>query len=158
MWAIWYARRTAIHESLFRSPLSTRCFIANYLNDLKLIPAGDVFKPVRRAAAGPPKWIPLPTGCIKFNVDAALSKTGRKAAASAVARDVEWNYLGASSIVVHGITDPEVMESIAVREALALADDLLIRRARVASDCLRVINTLHDTSRPSYMQIIEENK
>jgi len=35
MWAIWYARRKAIHEEMFQSPLSTHNFIDRFLSDLK---------------------------------------------------------------------------------------------------------------------------
>ena len=35
MWAIWYARRKAIHEEMFQSPLSTHNFIERFLSDLE---------------------------------------------------------------------------------------------------------------------------
>jgi hypothetical protein len=33
-WAIWHARRKAIHEGLFQSPLSTHLFVENFLAEL----------------------------------------------------------------------------------------------------------------------------
>ena len=36
MWAVWYARRKAIHESIFQSHLSTRCFIERFIADLEV--------------------------------------------------------------------------------------------------------------------------
>jgi hypothetical protein len=33
MWAIWYARRKAIHDNVFQSPLSTHSFVNNYVSD-----------------------------------------------------------------------------------------------------------------------------
>ena len=36
MWAIWWARRKAIHDNEFQSPLSTWCFITRYLQDLEI--------------------------------------------------------------------------------------------------------------------------
>jgi len=36
LWAIWYARRKAIHESSFQSPLSTHCFVNNFIADLEM--------------------------------------------------------------------------------------------------------------------------
>ena len=44
MWAIWYARRKAIHEAIFQSPLSTHSFVERFISDLNLT------KPKQRAA------------------------------------------------------------------------------------------------------------
>ena len=38
LWAVWWVRKRAIHEQEFQSPLSTLCFINNYLAELALIP------------------------------------------------------------------------------------------------------------------------
>jgi len=35
LWAIWSARRKAIHEGIFQSPSSTHCFIQRFLSDLR---------------------------------------------------------------------------------------------------------------------------
>ena len=35
LWAVWRARRKAIYEGIFSSPMSTSQFIESYLNDLK---------------------------------------------------------------------------------------------------------------------------
>jgi len=77
LWAIWTARRKAIHEEIFQSPLSTHGFINSYLEDLKSIakpPSGTPVHavPVPRQA----RWIPPPRAIPKINVDAAVSKTG----------------------------------------------------------------------------------
>jgi homogentisate 1,2-dioxygenase len=34
-WAIWTARRKAIHEVIFQSPLSTHGFVTSFLDELK---------------------------------------------------------------------------------------------------------------------------
>ena len=39
MWAIWWARRRAIHDGEFQSPLSTMSFINCYLEDLSITSA-----------------------------------------------------------------------------------------------------------------------
>ena len=36
MWAIWWARRKAIHDNEFQSPLSTFCFVNRYLDELEV--------------------------------------------------------------------------------------------------------------------------
>jgi hypothetical protein len=35
LWAIWSARRKAIHEDIFQSPLSTHEFIGRFISELK---------------------------------------------------------------------------------------------------------------------------
>jgi ribonuclease HI len=54
-------------------------------------------------------------------------------------------FLGASSLTIEGITNPAVLESMACREALALAQDLHLQQITVATDCLAVVQ---DLSRP----------
>ena len=104
------------------------------------------------------QWIPSPAGWTKVNVDGALGKLDDKAAVAAVARSCEGEFLGASSVVFIGISDAETVEALAIREALSLADDLLTRRVKVASDCLRVINTMNEDSKPVYYHITQEIK
>ena len=66
--------------------------------------------------------------------------------------------MGAASVVFTGISDAETVEALAIREALSLADDLLTRIVKVAPDCLSVINTMNEDSRPVYYHIIQEIK
>ena len=47
-------------------------------------------------------------------------------------------------MVYEGITDPGCLEALACREALDVADDLLLGSIHVASDCLQVVKGLHD--------------
>jgi hypothetical protein len=37
LWAIWYARRLAIHENQFQSPLSTHSFVERFIGELKAV-------------------------------------------------------------------------------------------------------------------------
>jgi hypothetical protein len=46
LWAIWTARRKAIHEEIFQSPLSTHTFINSYLSELR-----SLEKPLSNAAS-----------------------------------------------------------------------------------------------------------
>ena len=72
MWTIWYARRKAIYVGIFQTPFSTHNFVERFISDLNLT------KPKQRAAQRVhdhhPRWISLPPGFVKINVDAALSK------------------------------------------------------------------------------------
>jgi ribonuclease HI len=88
------------------------------------------------------KWIAPPPNMCKINVDAALAKSENKGAVAAVARSATGEFLGSSSVTVEGVSVPAILESLACREALALASDLNLRRIKVATDCLEVANCM----------------
>jgi ribonuclease HI len=71
-----------------------------------------------------------------------------------VARSSAGEYLGVSAVVIPGISDPEVLEAMAVREGLCLAEDLLIQRVRIASDCQSVIKALEEKNLGRYSHIL----
>ena len=52
--------------------------------------------------------------------------------------------------------DPTTFEALAVRESLALADDLYEHRISVASDCKNVIDDIRQGSAAAYGAIIRE--
>ena len=99
----------------------------------------DLMKPPANTstggAASVPRWIPPPGGMLKVNVDAAISKNEGTVAVSAVARDGDGGFLGASSVILNGLSDPAILEAAACREGLALASDLNLQCVRVVSDC-----------------------
>jgi hypothetical protein len=105
LWAIiWYVRRKAVHENIFRSPLSTHQFVANFVASLLLVkPQGRVRL---EAQQSPVQWIPPPSGLMKINVDTALAKNSAKVVAAAVARDINGKFLGASTVVLEGRMEP----------------------------------------------------
>ena len=47
LWAIWTARRKAIHEGEFQSPAATHAFINRYLMDLEIIKSQQPARPYR---------------------------------------------------------------------------------------------------------------
>jgi len=154
LWAIWHARRKAIHESIFQSPLSTHSFVERFISDL-----GTLTPQPEKKAGGThqgPRWIPPPVNMTKVNVDAAISKNSGRASAAAVARNAEGLFLGASAVVMTGLTDPETMEGLACREGLALAQDLLLRRVRLASDCANAVGSIKGEARGQHGQVIRE--
>jgi hypothetical protein len=55
---------------------------------------------------------------MKVNVDAAVSKNLRRASVAAIVRDQNGSFLGASGVVLEGITEPEIAEVIVCREGL----------------------------------------
>ena len=64
--------------------------------------------------------------------------------------------MGASALVLRGIVDPEVMESIACREGMSLASDLRADNFRLASDCLNVVKSIQQDDLRIYEQVIRE--
>jgi hypothetical protein len=96
LWAIWYPRRKAIHDSSFQSPLSTHYLVNNFIPDLEIMKT--VQEPmVRRNQGIPPRWIPPPMGLVKINVDATTSKNSNKVVPAT------GNFLGESALVIRGL-------------------------------------------------------
>ena len=137
LWALWHARRKAVYEDTFQSPLSTHNFVERFIADLDLSQPQPAARQITETRI--PRWIPPPGGMSKLNVDAALSKNSRMASVAAVARDGAGRFLGASAVVMLGISDPETMEVLALREGLALANDLSLSRVRMTSDCANAV-------------------
>ena len=65
-------------------------------------------------------------------------------------------YLGASAIVFNSISDPATLEALAVREAMALAEDLQLQAIHVASDCKGVVDDIKQRSVVDHASIIHE--
>lgn len=113
---------------------------------------------VRRTQGVPPRWIPPPLGLVKINIDVATSKNSSKAVVAAIARDAVGNFLGASALVIHGLSDAEIVEAIACREGLALASDLMVQHFRLASDNVNVIRGIKEGEMTAHGHIIREIK
>jgi hypothetical protein len=102
------------------------------------------------------RWIPPPPGIAKINVDAAISKNGGIGSMAAVARDSTGTFLGASALVVEGISDPEMMEAIASREGGALATDLFLQKVKMASDYNNVVKSFREEALGPYYHVIRD--
>ncbi|EMS57964.1 Acid phosphatase 1 [Triticum urartu] len=83
-----------------------------------------------------------PAAYAKVHVDAAVAKIENRGAAVAVCRDTDGNYMGSSVLVVHGITDVAILEAIACREGLALAQDLMLQNFVLASDSKQIVSDI----------------
>jgi ribonuclease HI len=95
---------------------------------------------------------------MKINDDATMSKNTGKASYAAVARNPSGQFLGAWSVVVMGMSDPETLEAMAVREGLALASDLALQSFRIAFDNAGVVRSISESAFGQYGQIIKEIK
>lgn len=62
-----------------------------------------------------PRWIPPLGNVMKINVDATISKNTGRSAAAAIARVGTGSFIGASVLIIDGITEPESMEVVACR-------------------------------------------
>jgi hypothetical protein len=60
--------------------------------------------------------------------------------------------------VIRGIVDPSVLEALAWREALALAQDLDLHRVTVATDCIAVVNDMNRPYAGRYSSVPHEIK
>jgi hypothetical protein len=76
---------------------------------------------------------------------------GKAAGAVAV---VASDYLGASAMIYTGLTEPETLEALAIREGLNLAQDLNPSSIVVASNCLSVAKSLKEDNLGRYCHII----
>ena len=65
-------------------------------------------------------------------------------------------FLGASTVVMTGKSDPEVLEALACRGTIALPSDINTRQARVATDCLSVIKNLEAGTQWVYALVVKE--
>jgi hypothetical protein len=142
LWAIWHARRKAIHEQQFQSPLTTHLFVQRFIADLKCSKTCQPKKPAAQSAQASTRWIPPPPGMVKINVDAAVGKATGRGAVATVARSESGMFLGASTVVLLGKTDPVTLETLACREALSLAYGINAHKIRVASDCRSVVQSI----------------
>ena len=140
LWAIWGDRRKAIHESIFQSPHSVDSFISSYLGELQVINAKTPAVTTQRRV-NPRGWLASSAGNAKINVDVAVSRQGFDSI-GVICRNHEGMFIGASTCGFSNIADPPTLEALAIREALALADDLYLRRVEVASDCKVVVEDL----------------
>jgi ribonuclease HI len=156
LWAIWHARRKAIHEQVYQSPLSVHLFVENFIADLKPAGVQATGKKTTPAEAGTKRWTPPSEGVVKINIDAVVSKNTGYGSVAAVARDENGRYRGASARVFPGKTDDETLEALAVREAVDLAMDIDVRRVQVASDCNNVVTSLKDGTMGVYAHIVNE--
>ena len=156
LWAIWSARRKAIHEDIYQTPFATDNFIKAYLSDIEFLKKKEEAHGI--AVPRPRTWIPPPTDYYKLNVDAAVSRPGTFGAVGVVCRDERGLFMGASALVFRGLHNPQVLEALAVREALALSEDLYINHLLVASDCKVVVDAIRQGSSAEFGAIVEEIK
>jgi hypothetical protein len=79
-----------------------------------------------------------------------------KASVAAIVRDENGRFLEALTLVLRGISDAEVIESIARRKSMSLALDIQVANFTLASDNQNVVKNILQGSRGVYGQIVQE--
>lgn len=154
LWAIWWARRKAIHEDIFQNP-ATHGFVSSYMTEIEILQKPAMVRP-QAPVIRQNHWVPPPVDHAKINVDATVSRSGGFGSVGAICRDHEGTFLGASRILFPFIDDPSTLEALATHEALALAEDLYVQRTVVASDCTVIIDAIKVGSAASYGAVVHE--
>ena len=96
-----------------------------------------------------------PRGFMKIHVDAGVIQ-GRGGSAAAVCRDSDGFFLGSSALIIEGVDDPAILEAIACREGLSLAEDLGLQNMVIASDCQEVVKHIEEKSGGNYGGVVKE--
>jgi hypothetical protein len=101
--------------------------------------------------------IPPSSNIAKINVNVVVSRNKDRGVVVAFYHDHNGIYLGAYAIVVRGIIDPSTLE-VLVCEALALVEDLSLRRLCDASDCKTktVVAEIWEGTIERYSSVIQE--
>jgi hypothetical protein len=136
-WAIWNARRKAIHEGIFQSPFSIVAMVNRLIQEFDFVKGFEFkgcIKPHSKSRTQ--RWIAPERDMCKINVDAAVGRASSKGTVAAVCQSSQGHFVAASAMVVPNITNPEILEAMACLEALALAEDCGVYRLIVASDCI----------------------
>lgn len=92
---------------------------------------------------------------MKIHVDVGVIQ-GRGGSAAAVCRDSNGNFLCSSALVIEGLDDPAILEAIACREGIALAEDLNVQNIVIACDSKQVVSDINRASKGRYGAIVSE--
>lgn len=145
----------ALHEDIFQSPLSTHCFINSFLADIEVLAKPNSGQN-QSVVSRPTAWLAPTVEHVKFNTDVAVMRNGSYGVVVAVSRDSVGTFLGVSCITFRNLSDPETLETMGVREASTLVEDLYVKKIHVAPDCKTVVNRVKQGSSAEYEAIIHE--
>ena len=125
IWAIWTARRKAIHESIFQSPMQTQGFIDRFIAEVNLSAHPSVSNSISHVSVPRAHAISIYGGNatllqerrLILTCQSKLSDDRSKEFAVAICRDQSGLYLGSSAIVFDGACMSETLDALACREA-----------------------------------------
>lgn len=85
LWAIWHARRKALHEQTFQTPHATHHFVHSYIRELQACrPKKGNAIPGAPAAVTRQRWSPPQQGFAKIKVDEDVARNSNEVSYSAV--------------------------------------------------------------------------
>lgn len=137
------------------SPLGRHLFIKRFMEELNSIKK-LLGQASSASISNAPRWIPPEEGTSKINMDGVVARDGSCGSFCAVARSSSGVYLGSSVVMTEGVNDPEILETMACREGLALAMDLQLTKIKRATDCKGVVSDLMKGSSGSNATILLE--
>ena len=89
-------------------------------------------------------------------MDGGLSRNGEVGASAPMCRGTDGCYLGSSSIVLPGLTEPATLEVLASCEALALAEDLALTKIIIACDSKTIVDDINEGKGGAYEAIVKK--
>jgi hypothetical protein len=104
-WAIWQARRKAIYDGIFHSPVSTFNMVNRLLNELQTLEKYQM-----KGMCQQPKkvnvrhWMAPKSGQFKVNTDVAVAQTSCIGTVGAICYDNHANFIVASALTIPNIT------------------------------------------------------
>lgn len=112
-WAIWYARRKAIHDRIFQSPLSIMMMTNRLIEEFEFIQEIDFKEKDHYQNKSTQNLISPQNGISKINTDAAIDRSGTKGVVAVVCRTDQGEFVAASAMVIPYIINPETLEAMA---------------------------------------------
>lgn len=132
MWAIWHSRNRWVHD---HEKLDPGNVVRKIREDLALLEL-----PRKQASILPGYgWRPPEDDIVKINCDGAIDILFGKGGAGGVARSAS-RLLGSWCKPHDGVTDPLIMEALALREGVIFANLRGLKRVTLETDCLALVN------------------
>ena len=135
MYNIWTSRNNITHGKEGYNPSKSMELIQDTLNFLELPKNAATMKKPRLHCT----WRAPTQGLVKINLDGAIGTVDGRAATGVVARN-HITFLGASTKVYDGVSDPLTTEALAARDACAFAIQKGFQAVVLATDCQVLLN------------------
>jgi ribonuclease HI len=152
MFAIWDSRYRWTHDSHGYDPSSTMQIISDTMGHLenKKEQKSSMVKPFI-------KWQAPRQGIVKLNSDGAIREESGVAASGGVARDAR-GFKGAWCRTYHAITDPLIIEALALRDSVLFAKQQGFMKVIFETDCEQLVRLWNDrrSQRSSIAPILSE--
>ncbi|KQJ89225.1 hypothetical protein BRADI_4g24297v3 [Brachypodium distachyon] len=133
MAAIWESRKKWSHGDQGYNPANTIEFVSETLNILK--------KKKAKVSCPLCTWHGPGPGVIKLNSDGAIRAEEGRASTGGVATD-SVGFRGVWCRLYQGITDPLIIETLAVRDAVLFASDQHFDHIIIETDCSKLVRLL----------------